>query len=222
MNIIVSGASSGIGEAIIHKLNSEGHNVLAIARREIKVDHNNKVILLSADLSKEESIQLIQNRVKSWEYIDVVINNAGQLINRPFEETSALDFISQFEANFITSVHLIKSALPKLVKGGHIVNISSMGGFQGSAKYPGLSAYSSSKGAVAILTECLAEEFKEKGIHVNALALGAVQTEMLKKAFPGYEAPISSEEMANYIIDFATNKSVYFNGKVLPVALINP
>ncbi len=221
MNIIVSGASSGIGKSIIQRLNEGEHHVLAIARSEINVDGNDKILSLSTDLSAEESINVIQDKIESWEKVDAIINNAGQLINKSFEETSTTDFLKQYEANFITSVHIIKAALPKLTQGGHIVNISSMGGFQGSAKYSGLSAYSSAKGAVAILSECLAEEFKEKGIHVNALALGAVQTEMLNKAFPGYKAPISAEEMAEFIIDFTINRAMFFNGKILPVALIN-
>jgi NAD(P)-dependent dehydrogenase (short-subunit alcohol dehydrogenase family) len=222
MNIIISGASSGIGKSIVEQLNGGGHNVLAIARSKIEIDQSSNVILLSSDLSKEESIRIIQDSIKSWKHVDAIINNAGQLINKSFEETSTLDFLKQYEANFLTSVHLIRAALPKMIRASHIVNISSMGGFQGSAKYTGLSAYSSAKGAVAILTECLAEEFKEKGVHVNALALGAVQTEMLDKAFPGYNAPINSKEMAEYIIDFTLTKALFFNGKILPVALINP
>jgi NAD(P)-dependent dehydrogenase (short-subunit alcohol dehydrogenase family) len=73
-----------------------------------------------------------------------------------------------------------------------------MGGIQGSLKFPGLAAYSSSKGAVITLSE-LAEEYKEQGIAFNVLALGSVQTEMLE-AFPGYQAPISAEGMAQYIL----------------------
>ena len=104
----------------------------------------------------------------------------------------------------------------------HIVNIGSMGGFQGSAKFKGLSLYSAAKGAVAVLTESMAEEFKERGIKVNALALGAVQTEMLASAFPGYKAPLTAGQMAEFIADFALNGHKYFNGKILPVSLSTP
>jgi NAD(P)-dependent dehydrogenase (short-subunit alcohol dehydrogenase family) len=97
-----------------------------------------------------------------------------------------------------------------------------MGGFQGSAKYKGLSYYSASKAALACLSECLAAEFATSGINVNCLALGAVQTEMLEEAFPGYKAPVDAKTMARFISDFALNGHKFFNGKVLPVAIDNP
>jgi 3-oxoacyl-[acyl-carrier protein] reductase len=97
-----------------------------------------------------------------------------------------------------------------------------MGGIQGSAKFPGLSAYSSSKGAVLTLTELLAEEFKETGPSFNALALGAVQTEMLEEAFPGYKAPVSAIEMAEYVMNFALNGQKLYNGKILQVSSSTP
>ena len=104
----------------------------------------------------------------------------------------------------------------------HVVTVSSMGGIQGSMKFPGLSAYSSSKGAVITLTELLAEEYKTTGPQFNVLALGAVQTEMLKEAFPDYEAPTTALEMANYIFDFALTGNKYYNGKVLQVSNSTP
>jgi NAD(P)-dependent dehydrogenase (short-subunit alcohol dehydrogenase family) len=97
-----------------------------------------------------------------------------------------------------------------------------MGGFQGSAKYKGLSYYSASKAAIACLTECLAKEFSEYGIRVNCLALGAVQTEMLDEAFPGYKAPVNAKQMAEFVSGFALNGHKFFNGKILPVAIGNP
>jgi NAD(P)-dependent dehydrogenase (short-subunit alcohol dehydrogenase family) len=104
----------------------------------------------------------------------------------------------------------------------HIINISSMGGVQGSIKFPGLSSYSSAKAALGVLTECLAEEFKESNIRFNTLALGSVQTEMLEAAFPGYTAPLKPMEMAIFIKDFAERGGNFFNGKILPVSLSTP
>jgi NAD(P)-dependent dehydrogenase (short-subunit alcohol dehydrogenase family) len=82
--------------------------------------------------------------------------------------------------------------------------------------------YSASKGAVAVLTEAMAEEFKEKQIRVNCLAYGAVQTEMLAEAFPGYKAPLLPDDMAAFVSDFALNGHHFFNGKILPVSLSTP
>jgi NAD(P)-dependent dehydrogenase (short-subunit alcohol dehydrogenase family) len=119
---------------------------------------------------------------------------------------------------------LIQSLLDLLAKSGksHVINISSIGGMQGSVKFPGLSAYSSAKGALGILTECLAAELSDKGISFNCLALGSVQTEMFKMAFPGYKAQLKPEEIATFIADFALNGNKYFNGKILPVSVSTP
>ncbi|MDT8347626.1 MAG: SDR family oxidoreductase, partial [Flavobacteriaceae bacterium] len=104
----------------------------------------------------------------------------------------------------------------------HVVAISSMGGVQGSVKFPGLSAYSSSKAAIISLMELLAEEYKENGPRFNSLALGAVQTEMLGEAFPDYQAPLDARQMAEFIADFAVNGQRFFNGKTLPVSSTTP
>jgi NAD(P)-dependent dehydrogenase (short-subunit alcohol dehydrogenase family) len=105
---------------------------------------------------------------------------------------------------------------------GHIVNIGSMGGYQGSVKFPGLSAYSASKAALHTLTECLALELNDLEIKVNCLAIGSAQTEMLETAFPGYQSPVMAFEMGKYIADFAITGHRFYNGKVLPVASTTP
>ena len=117
---------------------------------------------------------------------------------------------------------MIRTVRHKMGKEGHVVTVSSMGGVQGSMKFPGLSAYSSSKGAVITLTELLAEEYKETGPSFNVLALGAVQTEMLEEAFPGYQAPVTALEMATYIKDFALTGHKLYNGKLLQVSNSTP
>ena len=132
------------------------------------------------------------------------------------------DFENIYKVNVFGVANLTRICLPYLQKGSHVVTISSMGGVQGSLKFAGLAAYSSSKGAVITLSELLAEEYKERGISFNVLALGSVQTEMLAEAFPGYQAPISAGEMANYIYDFTLTGNKYFNGKVLQVSSTNP
>ena len=92
----------------------------------------------------------------------------------------------------------------------------------GTIKFAGLSAYSSSKGAISILSECLAEELKEYNIRVNCLALGAINTEMLKSAFPGFNASHQPTEIAGFIVDFATKHANFFNGKTIPVSSSTP
>ena len=159
---------------------------------------------------------------KEFSSIDILINNAGLLINKPFTDLTTTDFIASYQVNVFGPAALIRTVLPFMKKTGHVVNISSMGGIQGSVKFPGLSAYSSSKGAILTLTELLAEEYKETGPAFNALALGSVQTEMLEEAFPGLKAAVSAEEMAAYIMEFAINGNKYFNGKILQVSNSTP
>jgi NAD(P)-dependent dehydrogenase (short-subunit alcohol dehydrogenase family) len=226
MNIIVSGASQGIGYELCLQFARAKHSVLAVARnyealKSLK-EQEPGIKILAIDLSADNLKEILGEAISSWKQVDVLVNNAGQLINRSFIESGPADFAEQYKSNVLTAVNLIQASYSFLRRGSHVVNISSMGGFLGSSKFNGLSAYSASKGALSILSECLAEEFLEEGIIVNALALGAVQTEMLEKAFPDYQAPLSAEEMASFIKDFALEKSKFFNGKVLPVALGNP
>ncbi len=226
MNIVISGSSRGIGYEVALQMAKQGHQVLAIARNEDLLNelknHSKNIRTLCIDLTSNQLKSKLQSLIEDWSRVDVLINNAGQLLNKSFITTELVDFESQFSSNVLTAVNLIQACNGFLKKGSHIVNITSMGGYHGSSKFSGLSAYSTSKGALSILTECLAEEYKEIGVSVNALALGAVQTEMLAKAFPDYEAPLSASEMASYIVDFSFNGKRYYNGQVLPVALGNP
>jgi len=223
-NIIITGTSRGIGFELALKFADAGHQVLAISRKIPQALLGNKnITCLSVDLSNESELVKVTNFLsKSWKQIDAVIHNAGSLLLKPFSETTQEDFENIYKVNVFGVANLTRVCLPYLQKGSHVVTISSMGGIQGSLKFAGLSAYSSSKGAVITLSELLAEEYKERGVFFNVLALGAVQTEMLAEAFPGYQAPLLASEMANYIYDFTLTGNKYFNGKVLQVSSTNP
>jgi len=184
---------------------------------------NENISCLSVDLASDDDLGKVSDFIaSSWKKVDILIHNAGSLLNKPFGEISSEEFENVYKVNVFGVANLTRVCLPYLQKGSHVVTISSMGGIQGSLKFAGLSAYSSSKGAVITLSELLAEEYKEKGISFNVLALGAVQTEMLQEAFPGYEAPISAKEMADYIFNFALTGNKYYNGKVLQVSSSTP
>lgn len=223
-NIIITGTSRGIGNALAIKFAQEGHNVLAISRKvNANLLQKENITCLSVDLSKAEELLKIEHFLtSSWKQVDVIIHNAGSILLKPFAETTVEDFRKVYEVNVFGVVALTKLALPFLKSGSHVVTISSMGGIQGSMKFAGLSAYSSSKGAVITLAELLSEEYKAQGISFNVLALGSVQTEMLAEAFPGYQAPLLAEEMADYIKNFALTGNQFFNGKVLQVSTTTP
>ena len=223
-NIIVTGTSRGIGYELALQFANAGHQVLAISRNtpQALLQHQN-ITCLSVDLANESALAVVEDFLSStWKKVDAVVHNAGALLLKPFAETTQADFESIYKVNVFGVANLTRICLPYLQSGSHVVTISSIGGVRGSLKFAGLAAYSSSKGAVITLTELLAEEYKEKGISFNVLALGSVQTEMLNEAFPGYQAPISAEGMANYIYDFTLNGNKYFNGKVLEVSSTNP
>ena len=223
-NIIITGTSRGIGYELALQFANAGHQVLAISRKIPQaLIENENITCLSVDLSSENDLTSVENFLtNSWKKVDVIIHNAGSLVNKPFAQLSQADFENVYKVNVFGVANLTRIALPFLQKGSHVVSISSMGGIQGSMKFPGLAAYSSSKGAVITLSELLAEEYKEQGIAFNVLALGAVNTEMLQEAFPGYEAPISPKEMADYIFNFALTGHKFYNGKVLQVSSSTP
>lgn len=224
-NIIITGTSRGIGFELVQLFAKNGHQVLALSRNEkpIKDLKLKNVTSFSFDLNDVNAYKKVEDFIKSnWQHVDILINNAGMLINKPFSVLSMEDFESVYKTNVFGVAELTRIVLPFMNKGSHVVTISSMGGVQGSMKFPGLAAYSSSKAAVINLTELLAEEFKESGISFNVLALGAVQTEMLEEAFPGYQAPTTALEMAQYILDFSLNGNKYYNGKLLQVSNSTP
>ncbi|MFV0541594.1 MAG: SDR family oxidoreductase [Aestuariibaculum sp.] len=224
-NIIITGTSRGIGFEMVKLFAKAGHKVLALSRNEKTIKHLNmeNVTTFSFDLNNANAYGQISTFIKQhWKKVDVLINNAGLLINKPFSELTMLDFEAVYKTNVFGVAELTKTVLPFMEKNSHVVTISSMGGVQGSMKFAGLAAYSSSKGAVITLTELLAEEYKETGIAFNVLALGAVQTEMLQEAFPGYRASTSALEMAQYIFDFSLKGQKYYNGKLLQVSNTTP
>ncbi|MGN6178028.1 MAG: SDR family NAD(P)-dependent oxidoreductase [Mucilaginibacter sp.] len=234
MNIIITGASSGVGfEAAIELAASGKHKIIALARSQDKLERlleivnslspDTKIYAIAFDIVHDDYSGLLQFIAANFDNrVDVLINNAGMLVNKPFTELSETDFVEMLQSNYIGHVRIIQAMLGLMPAGSHILNIGSMGGFQGSAKFVGLSAYSASKAALHNLTECLAQELSGKDIRVNCLALGSAQTEMLEKAFPGYQSPVMAFEMGKYIADFAITGHNFFNGKILPVALSNP
>ncbi len=224
-NVIITGTSRGIGYELVQLFTDAGYNVLALSRNSAPISSINLdgCTIFPFDITDSKDIKMVSKFVKeNWKQVDVLINNSGVLINKPFAKTSIDDFISVYDVNVFGAAALTKAMLPFMKKDGHVVNISSMGGVQGSSKFPGLSAYSSSKGALITLTELLAEEYKETGPSFNVLALGAVQTEMLEEAFPGYKASVSAEEMAKYIMQFSLSGHQMYNGKVLQVSNSTP
>lgn len=223
-NIIITGTSRGIGLETARIFAKEGHQILALSRQVNPVlSAFPNVVSLETDLTLETDLKKVADFIAThWTHVDILIHNAGALVNKPFADLTLLDFENVYKVNVFAIAQLTQVCIPFLKAGSHVVTISSMGGVQGASKFPGLAAYSSSKGAVITLSELLAEEYKNQQIAFNVLALGAVQTEMLAEAFPGYQAPLQPEEMGKYIADFSMNGNKFFNGKILQVSASTP
>jgi len=233
MNIVLTGASSGIGfEAALEFTLKTENKVVCIARSADKlrklleiargINPDCTLLPVEFDIVNDDYAALVPFLSQRLGTVDILINNAGALINKPFLDTTTDDLNEMFLSNVTGHFNMIKNLLPLMPGGSHIVNIGSMGGFQGSVKFPGLVAYSSSKAALHTLTECLAFELAETGVKINCLALGSAQTEMLEAAFPGYQSPVMAFEMGKYVADFALTGHKFFNGKIIPVAVTTP
>lgn len=234
MNIVITGASSGIGyQAALRLISDASNKVIALARSEDKLqdllsnleqdEFEKRLFVKKFDIIhgdyEDDLLPFIKACIGD---VDILINNAGSLINKPFEELTQLDFAEMLQSNFLGHVKMINHLLSIMSINSHIVNIGSMGGYQGSVKFPGLAAYSASKAALHTLTECLALELADQEIKINCLALGSAQTEMLERAFPGYKSPVEAADMGELVADFALTGHKFFNGKVIPVSVTTP
>lgn len=227
-NIIITGASRGIGKELAKLHLANGNNVLAISRNEAKLaelktfENNSTLTILALDMANFSDLDQITNAISNWDKVDVLYNNAGTLVNKPFAEVSESEIDFSLAVNYKAPFRIIQLVLPKMNGNSHIVNITTMGAVQGSVKFPGLAAYSTSKSGIVTLTELLAEEFSDDQPRINAIALGAVQTEMLEEAFPGLIAPISAEKMAKYIYEFGLEGHHFQNGKLIQLSTTTP
>jgi 3-oxoacyl-[acyl-carrier protein] reductase len=243
MNILITGGGTGIGletakalaavEGVKLFIVGRNQERLATAAEEIKNFGHSKseVVCIQSDIGTDEGIKKIAEVIfTSSDSLELLINNAGILVHKPADQLSFHDYFSVYSANVFGVAMLSSTLFPLLKKGklnlpllaSHVVNLSSMGGIQGSKKFPGLSAYSSSKGALITLGECLAEEWSAEKVHVNTLAIGSVETEMFRNAFPGVTAGSAAREMGRFVADFALNSGQLINGKVIQVASSTP
>lgn len=231
MNIIITGGSKGIGrETALFMAYEKDNQLLVTGRDEVALKalaeacENGNVSYLRQDLTLlENEFEVVKEQIfNRFSKVDILINCAGSLIVKDFMKIESSEAKEMMETNFSGPASFIRLIVPLMSEGSHIVNISSMGGFQGSSKYKGMAYYSASKAAMACLTECLAVELESLGISVNCLALGSVSTEMFENAFPGYETKVAPGDIARFIAYFATAGKKFFNGKIIPVALKDP
>jgi len=137
-NVVITGTSRGIGFELAKQFAEEGHNVLAISRNTQpleKVNHKN-IKVISVDISNTDDLQKVKDFVDTnWKKVDILINNAGKLVNKPFTDLTSQDFLEVYKVNVFAVVETIQILIPYLSKGSHVVTVSSMGGIQGSINF---------------------------------------------------------------------------------------
>lgn len=232
--VFITGVSRGIGREMFAQCAAEKDTyIIGISRSKKKLDElehrcrengGSDFFLFAHDLTEPELTPEIMTCIARVGKVDVLINSAGLLVNKPYVEITKEDWMQCYLTNVYGPFRLIQKLAPWLTKSevAHIVNIGSMGGVQGSSKFAGLSAYSSSKAALIGLTECLAEELKDTPIRTNIVNLGAVQTEMLAEAFPGLKANHQPEQVAKWLLNFAFESGQLMNGKSVQLSDSTP
>lgn len=227
MNVLITGASRGIGLSLTENFLFSDDRVIALSRSQIPLDENNfkgklkKIGFDITDRGDRTKIPVLINEFFGGR-LDVIINNAGALKHKPLKEITEDEFDHVFNVNVKGAFFLTQKVLPFMREGSQILNIGSMAGYQGSKKFRGMTVYSSSKGALSSMTECMAEELSSSGILVNLLALGAVHTNMFQNAFPGATTHTTPKEMALFIHDFVKTNKGLINGKLIPVSRSTP
>ena len=224
--LLLSGTSRGIGNKTALEFMEQGIGVVGLSRNKpSNLDAHPLYTHIYTDLANMDSQALSTSLKNVSTQIDYVIHNAGYLVNKPFVELTSEEIILSYQVNVLSSFELNKILLSeptRLSPNARFVNIGTIGAIQGSVKFGGLAAYSTSKMAAIGLQELLAEEYKEHNYTFNTIALGSVQTDMLEAAFPGYQAQTQPCDIAQYLYTFCTQQAHLFNGKTIPLANSTP
>jgi short-subunit dehydrogenase len=182
---LVTGASSGIGEAFAAQLAAEGYNLVLVARRseqlqvlakELGESFEVHVQLLPADLTRPEDLRKVEVRLQREPVVDLLVNSAGFGTGRPFLEVTPDRIEAEIRLNALATIRLVRAALPGMVSRGQgaIINVSSAMGFQGN---PFFANYGATKAYLSNVTQALADEHRGSGVRFQALCPGPVRTE---------------------------------------------
>ena len=227
--VCITGASKGLGYALVQTFLKESNfQIAAITRNGEELrkqleseEERERVHIIEANIGVDSGRREVRDHINTMPELRILIHNAGKLIFKPFLEITEKELKDIYNVNFFAPFHLTQQLMP-LMSRAHIIHISSIGGVDGSLKFGGLSAYSTSKAALNCLTEMLSEEFKETENSFNCLALGSVATEMFAAAFPGASASATPEIMAKYIFHFALQAPEVMRGKIISLSRSNP
>lgn len=221
---LITGAGRGIGAATAKLFSEVGAKTLLVSRSEAELKETQKTLseeseIFICDLEKEENIlNLVSQIQKKYSTIDILVNNAGYIEKHPFKEFKTESYDRILNINLKAPFILSRETSKFMNKGGAIVNVSSVAGLRGVAKFPQFSVYSASKSAIIGLTESMATELNRFGIRVNCVAPGAVNTAMLHKAAPSIKTNTEPKDIAEIILFLASEQSRVLNGSIVEVS----
>ena len=231
-NIIVTGASGGIGNSIIKKLNEAEANILASGTKIEKLDDLKKTFrkikILKFDISQSDKVdEFIENATKELGgNLDCIINNAGITQDNLAIRMSLEEWQKVININLTSTFLMSKSAIKKMLKNksGKIVNITSIVGHTGNL---GQANYTASKAGIIAMSKSLAIEYAKKNININCISPGFIQTAMTEKLDDKFKEAIISkipsarlgepDDIANAVLFLCSNQSSYINGETLHV-----
>tara|TARA_Y200000002_G_scaffold161371_1_gene133282 strand:+ start:171 stop:908 length:738 start_codon:yes stop_codon:yes gene_type:complete len=231
-NIIVTGASGGIGNSIIKRLNDVGANILASGTKVEKLEDLkkkfNNIKILKFDISKNDKIEeFIENATNELGgTLDCIVNNAGITQDNLAIRMSLDEWKKVIEINLTSTFLLSKFSIKKMLKNksGKIINITSVVGHTGNL---GQANYTASKAGIVAMSKSLAIEYAKKNININCISPGFIKTAMTDKIDDKFKETIISkipsarlgepEDIANAVVFLASNQSDYINGETLHV-----
>jgi len=231
-NIIVTGASGGIGNSIVQNLHEQGANILASGTNDKKLDDLKSkfknIIIKKFDISKTDQIEQFINDATDMlkGNLDCIVNNAGVTQDNLAIRMSIDEWKKVIDINLTSTFLLSKFSIKKMIKNksGKIINITSIVGHTGNL---GQSNYTASKAGIVAMSKSLALEYAKKNININCISPGFIKTAMTEKIDDKYKEAIISkipsarlgepQDVANAVLFLASNQSNYINGETIHV-----
>ena len=232
MNIVITGASGGIGNSLVQKLYDNGANILASGTRIEKLEalktKFKKIEILKFDISESDKIEnFIENATnKLGGNLDCIVNNAGITQDNLAIRMSLDEWRKVIEINLTSTFLLSKYSIKKMLKNksGKVINITSIVGHTGNI---GQANYTASKAGIVAMSKSLALEYAKKNININCISPGFIKTDMTEKIDEKFKEIIISkipsarlgepEDIANAVLFLASKQSNYINGETLHV-----
>lgn len=224
---IITGSTSGMGKSAAFLFAKHGCKVVVVGRNEeegkkVAEKIKKNAMFVKCDVSDESCVKkMIDEVIKKFGKIDILYNNAGILLQKPIDLTSAEEFESVIKVNLEGQFLCAKYALAKMKQGASIINTASIAGLVG---FPALTAYCASKGGIIALTRQLALDLAKKGIRVNCICPGAIDTPMTKgvteeqiKQMVPLGRIGKPEEVANLALFLASDASSYITGSIIVI-----